>query len=105
MIDLQDEALILRGCDEMIDGKDLFEYCAEKMGCDYISDLRFLGKEEKVRLSAVIENISKEEAPLFQWNDALCYLAGYGRIATSSAEARSLLLKYLQSGEALREGK
>ena len=70
------------------------------MDCTYLSDLRFLNEEWKERLFFVVELVSAREAPVSQWNDALCYLAGYGRIAASSAEVRSLLLKYLQSGEA-----
>ena len=80
----------------MIDGKDLFEYCADRMGCDYISDLHFLGKEEKARLSAVIEKISEEDATLFQWNDAFAYLTGSTEVFESAGEAKRHLVGSLR---------
>ena len=80
----------------MIDGKDLFEYCADRMGCDYISDLHFLGKEEKARLSAVIEKISEEDATLFQWNDAFSYLTGGKAVFDNAVEAKRQLVKSLR---------
>jgi len=80
----------------MLNGKDLFEYCAERMGCDYISDLHFLGKAEKARLSYVIEDVPEDDATLFQWNDAYSYLTGSTAVFKRAGEAKRQLINNLR---------
>ena len=54
----------------------LLDTLAARMGCGYLSDLRFLSEWEMERLGRLIEEIPPEEATLEEWNDALEYLTG-----------------------------
>lgn len=53
---------------------ELLEYLAQRSGCAYLSDLRFLNWCEKFHLSRKISCIPAESFPLKVWNDALEYL-------------------------------
>lgn len=72
----------------------LLEALAEKVGCDYLSDLRHLGEGRRKRLAFEIEKIQPEVPSLSEWNDALEYLAKEPPQASPEA-ARARLLDWL----------
>lgn len=74
----------------------LLDDLSARMNCAYISELRFLSREERKCLIREICRISPEDFPLREWNDALAYLANAGSRA-SAAEAKSELLGTLKS--------
>ena len=49
----------------------LLEYLAQKSGCTYLSDLRYLSQWEQFRLSREIARIPAAAFSLSIWNDAL----------------------------------
>lgn len=52
----------------------LLDALAVRIGCEYLSDLRFLDGIQQVRLVRALKKIGPEEASLAEWNDALQYL-------------------------------
>ena len=52
----------------------LLDALAVRIGCEYLSDLRFLDGVQQVRLVRALKKIGPEEASLAEWNDALQYL-------------------------------
>lgn len=56
--------------------QSLLDYLAMRLGCLYLSDLRFLGPWQTVCLIREIKQIPACAAPAREWNDALKYLVG-----------------------------
>ena len=56
--------------------ESLLDRLAARMGCTYLSDLHWLDRTQKAKLASVVWHIEPEDATLFEWNDALLYLAG-----------------------------
>lgn len=52
----------------------LLEAIVVEMRCDYLSDLRFLGRRKRIQLADKLEKLAAEEVSLEEWNQALCYL-------------------------------
>ena len=55
---------------------ELLECLAQKAGCRYLSDLRYLSPWEQFHLTMELVQIPAEAFSLKSWNDALAYLAG-----------------------------
>jgi hypothetical protein len=72
---------------------DILEYIAQRIGCDYLSDLRYLNGRNRFRLSRELYRIPAEAFPLETWNDALDYLTGLPSEAKAS-EAKEKLIRY-----------
>lgn len=68
----------------------LLEVLACRMGCEYVSDLRFLPCGGRERLALEVERIQPQEATLLEWNDALSYLTGAGPEETAERARASL---------------
>ena len=79
----------------------LLDYLAWRVGCDYLSDLRFLTSAQKLRLLHVLESVPAEAASPNEWTDALDYLTG--RNADGAAQSRAKLIEHL-SGQLHPEG-
>ena len=75
---------------------ELLEYLAQRVGCAYLSDLRYLSPWEQMRLSREIAKVPAETFPLKMWNDALAYLTGLLPKADVS-NAKEALLEHLVS--------
>ncbi len=75
-------------------GGGLLEYIAQRTGCSYLSDLRYLSSWEQFRLSRELRRIPAEAFPLEQWNDALNYLTGLPP-ADQALEAKEQLIQSL----------
>ncbi len=73
----------------------LLELLAQKIGCSYLSDLRFLPAWRREQLAREVEMLPPQDASVFEWNDALCYLTGEGPEKTAEA-ARNRLLDLLR---------
>lgn len=54
----------------------LLDTLAFQMGCEYLSDLRFLGNFSRKLLVCKIRRIMSDTYDLSDWNDALKYLVG-----------------------------
>ena len=57
-------------------GVSLLDAISIQMGCEYLSDLRFLDSGQRTVLARKLEKLPLEMADLHDWNDALEYLAG-----------------------------
>ena len=71
---------------------------ARQMGCDFLSDLRFLNSTQRAELAQKLEKLSANAFGLHDWNDALEYMAGQPS-EQSAAEAREALLRCLKNEE------
>lgn len=71
--------------------KGLLDKASEYMGCQYLSDLRFLAPYQRCILAAHIETYAVEQYSLFEWNDALDYLCREAPCVSASLAKESLL--------------
>lgn len=69
----------------------LVDYLASQIACAYISDLRFLDPLGKIQLSHVVRKLSPSDWSLWQWNDALEYIANKQAANTVEAAYEELL--------------
>ena len=76
----------------------LLDLIAGQMGCDFLSDLRFLNSTQRAELAQKLEKLSADAFGLHDWNDALEYMAGQPP-EQSAAEAREALLLCLKNEE------
>lgn len=76
----------------------LLDLIAGQMGCDFLSDLRFLNSTQRAELAQKLEKLSANAFGLHDWNDALEYMAGQPS-EQSAAEAREALLRCLKNEE------
>lgn len=72
-------------------GVGLLEYMAQRSGCRYLSDLRYLSGWEQMRLAREVFHIPVEAYPLETWNDALAYLTDSPPASDGSAAKEKLL--------------
>lgn len=72
----------------------ILEYMAQRTGCSYLSDLRYLSGWEQFRLSSELRRIPAEAFPLEQWNDSLNYFTGLPP-ADQASEAKQQLIQFL----------
>lgn len=56
-------------------GFSLLDFMAAQARCDYLSDLKHLQAWEFIRLGRALEQVPAIAITLFEWNDALAYLA------------------------------
>lgn len=67
----------------MFEEDSLLGILADKMGCEYISDLRFLSAKRCRLLADEVERLDAKEEDVRCWNDALNYLIGGAAEATA----------------------
>lgn len=72
----------------------LLDELAQRMGCEYLSDLRFLDALGRQALACALKALLPRYAGLQEWNDALAYLTGEPPQSTACA-ARALLVERL----------
>ena len=72
-------------------GVGLLEYMAQRSGCSYLSDLRYLSCWEQMRLAREVSHIPVEAFPLEAWNDALAYLTDSPPASDGSVAKEKLL--------------
>lgn len=74
----------------------LLETLARRMGCTYLSDLKYLDMDRREMLAELVRNIPAASAGCAQWNDALTYLGGEAPCADAET-ARAALLELLEA--------
>lgn len=74
----------------------LLEILARQMGCEYLSDLKYLDPVGREKLAGLVRGIAPGEAPQTEWNDALTYLTGQDPLQDADA-ARAALLAALET--------
>ncbi len=74
----------------------LVDYLAYQTGCAYVSDLRGRGSLGRYRLLRAVEKLRAEDFSLWDWNDALEYLADEGPEETAKDARRKLLFRLEQ---------
>lgn len=80
------------GCDKIeLTQLPLLDKMSRKMGCPFLSDLRFLSREQRKQLVRSLKQIEPEANSLCEWNDALAYLTGAPPEETA-AEAKERLV-------------
>ncbi len=80
--------------DEALRGRSFIDYLAERLGCVYVSDLRYLRRAQQQTLALELEKLPAEAVSLREWNDALEYLTGAFHQPTAEA-AKEKLLEFL----------
>lgn len=74
--------------------RDLFDHLHEKVGCEYISDLPGVAKQNPKIITHALSAILPSDYPLTQWNDALNYLVK-APAQNTAEEAHALLISTL----------
>ena len=69
----------------------LLEILARQMGCEYLSDLKYLDPTGREKLAGLVRGIAPGEAPQTEWNDALTYLTGQDPLQDADAARAALL--------------
>ena len=72
----------------------LLDAMAAQARREYLSDLKYLQDWELIRLGRTLEQVPANAATLFEWNDALAYLAAAPPEQTQEA-ARERLITFL----------
>ena len=70
----------------------LLDAMQTQMGCDYLSDLRFLDHTRRTELAEKLKNLPTRDATLHDWNDALHYLTGDDQPRATAEQAKSALI-------------
>ena len=73
----------------------LLDVMAVQAGCMYLSDLHYIDDFQRKRLARALERVTARDEDLFEWNDALMYLAGTEETYPSAEQAKSALLDFL----------
>lgn len=55
-------------------GVSLVDFLAKKLGCVYISDLKYLTADQQKRLASLLEQLPPKAASKAEWDDALRYI-------------------------------
>lgn len=67
---------------------DLLEYLADRLGCMYISDVKYVSRR---RLAQEISRLAAGQYSLQQWNEVVVYL-GIGKSFETADAAREYLM-------------
>ncbi len=71
--------------------QSLLDRITIQMGCTYLSDLRYLSRDQQLRLAEKLKSLQARDHDLRDWNDALEYLTGQPSEQTAErAKARLL---------------
>lgn len=73
-------------------GASLLDLIAAQMGCDFLSDLRFLDSTQRAALAEKLKQLPARASNLHDWNDALQYLTGDSAPRATADEARAALI-------------
>ena len=82
--------------------QSLLDRITIQMGCTYLSDLRYLSRDQQLRLAEKLKSLQARDHDLRDWNDALEYLAQAPPEATPQA-ARGRLLERLNLRDTLSQ--
>ena len=75
---------------------DLFEVMVIGAHCNFVSDLKFLKKQQKDNLAAFIDStVAADDFYESEWRDAFCYITGITEQG-SSDDIRRLLISFLR---------
>ena len=69
---------------------ELLLVLSEKAGCKYLSDLKYV--VDKSRLKSELKQMSPQDFPIEQWNDAVKYLTGQNKTFDSAIEHKEFLI-------------
>ncbi len=83
-----------------IGGYSLLDAMAVQAQCQYLSDLKYLQGWELIKLGRALEQVPADAATLFEWNDALAYLAAAPPEQTQEAARERLMTFLIQPREA-----
>ena len=70
----------------------LLDLMSLQMGCDYLSDLRFLSRSQRMALAEKLKRFPAKDDDLCDWNDALEYLTGDSTPRATAEDARAALI-------------
>lgn len=73
----------------------LLDAMAVQIGSPYLSDLHRLNDQQRTQLAQSLEKVAAKDEDLFEWNDALAYLAGKKETYPSAEQAKAALLDFL----------
>ena len=76
-------------------GMSLLDAMAVQIGSPYLSDLHRLNDQQRTQLAQSLEKVAAKDEDLFEWNDALAYLAGTEETYPSAEQAKAALLDFL----------
>lgn len=71
--------------------QSLLDRITIQMGCTYLSDLRYLSRDQQLRLAEKLKSLQARDHDLRDWNDALEYLTGQPSEQTAERAKAKLL--------------
>lgn len=81
----------------MIGRASLLDLMAIKVGCSYLSDLKYIDESKRFHLAMELKKVPAKDEDYSDWNDALEYFSS-GTVSCSSAEqAKESLIAVLSS--------
>ena len=69
----------------------LLDFLARTLHCDYLSDLKFLSRNQRQILAETVSGIQPDSIPLREWNDALQYLTDSESMDTQEGAKQFLI--------------
>ena len=72
----------------------LLDVLAYASGCNFLSDLKFTGIVEKLRIYRKLQDLNPDGFTLREWNDTVHYLTNEEVEFESNAAAQSFLVDY-----------
>jgi len=69
----------------------LLQDLADRIGCDYISDLKYLPEPDLIKVC--IKELQADQYPVSEWNQALLYLTQDKLEFTSGEEAKQYIIR------------
>lgn len=75
-----------------VEKMSLLDMMAAQMGCEYLSDLRYLDSGQRAQLARKLKKLPTQIAGLRDWNDALEYLTGDAHSKAEARQARDALI-------------
>ena len=70
--------------------KELLQDLADRIGCTYISDLKYIPEPELIKVC--IKEFQTDTYPISEWTDAVHYLTRDRIVFTSGDEAKKYLI-------------
>ena len=75
----------------------LLDTLGDRMGCMYLSDLRWLSGKDRIRLADAVADIPVETAKTEDWDEAVRYLTGTLSDSQTPLEGKQTLIRRLSA--------
>lgn len=78
--------------------KNLLDFIALEIGCDYVSDINLPINKEAVK--TVVKLLNEADYELLEWENAVQYINGNGTKPENQKQAKKMIVDHLEMEEA-----